>query len=390
MTIHQACVVMPWHQTEPMNERARFVHVYQEKIYSMTELCSRFGISRKTGYKWINRFEKEGLDGLFNRSRAPHNCPHRTPRDIEKRIVESCKSQRYKRGPRKLRRLLQDEHPEANWPPVSTFADIYKRNGLSMQRKPRQARDHLGRGTVDTSIPNAVWTADYKGHVPIDRRRCHPLTIQDSGSRLLIDCRALASTSREEAWPVFEKAFQQFGLPDAIRTDNGVPFVANGWLGLTKMAVWWIKLGIDPQRTRPGRPQDNARHERMHRTLKIHTMMPPSSTFEDQQRRFDDFRDDFNNVRPHQALDDDTPASRYKPSGRVMPDRIKEPTYPDHFEVRKVSGHGTIKFKNNDVFVSQALVGEQIGLEEVDFEIWDIVFYKTSLARYDEKNQRIT
>lgn len=373
-----------------MKERIRFVLAYQEHIYAMTELCERFSISRKTGYKWLNRCDSDGLLGLVDRSRAPHSCPHRTPVEIEASIVASFEASRWKRGPRKLRRLLQDNHPDVNWPPISTMGDILKRHGLVASRKRRVKRSHPGAGTLTTTAPNEVWSADYKGEVMINRRYCYPLTILDSESRSLLSCQGLSSTSTDEAWPVFEEAFYQYGLPDAIRTDNGSPFVSHGTLGLTRMNVWWLKLGISHQRITPGKPQQNARHERMHRTLKEETMIPPAETVEEQQYRFDQFRDDYNNVRPHEALDDDVPASRYRPSDRPMPERIEEPTYPGHFEVRKVNSCGTIRFKNKPVFLSHALAGEHVGLEEVDFEIWDIVFYETQLARYSEKIQRIT
>lgn len=381
---------MPWYQTEPMKERIRFVLDHEKDLYSMTELCERFSISRKTGYKWLSRYHSDGLLGLVDRSRAPHSCPHRTPIEIEDSIVASFEASRWKRGPRKLRRLLQEEHPEVYWPPISTTGDILKRHGLVASRKRRVNRSHRGAGTLTTTAPNEVWSADYKGHVKINRRDCHPLTILDSESRLLLGCQALTSTSFAEARPVFEDVFGQYGLPDAIRTDNGTPFAIDSTLGLTRMAVWFLKLGISHQRIRPGKPQDNGRHERMHRTLKEDTMIPPADTVEEQQQRFDEFRDDYNNVRPHEALDDDVPTSRYRPSDRPMPEQIEEPTYPRHFEVRKVNSCGTIRFKNKPVFLSHALAGEYVGLEEVDFEIWDIVFYETQLARYSEKTQRIT
>ena len=381
---------MPWHRTEPMNERARFVISCKQQVYSMTELCERFGVSRKTGYKWLDRYERDGLQGLLDQGRAPHSCPHRTPIEIEQQILEAFEDSRFKRGPRKLRRLLQNELPDVNWPSKSTFGDIFKRHGLTSSRGRRAKKSHPGAGTLVAPAPNDVWTVDYKGQVRIDHRYCFPLTMLDSASRFLLRCQALTSTSRGEAWPVFEEAFQQYGLPDAIRSDNGTPFVSPGWLGLTRLAVWWIKLGIRHQRITPGKPQENPRHERMHRTLKEHTMLPPAKTMEAQQRRFDEFSDDYNNVRPHESLDDDVPASSYTPSNRLMPKRIEEPTYPGHFEVRKVDNNGVIRFKGQRFFLSKALAHEHVGLEEIDCEIWNIVFYEKSLARYSEQTQRIT
>ncbi len=381
---------MPWYQTEPMNERARFVISCNQQVYSMTELCERFGVSRKTGYKWLDRYERDGLEGLLDRCRAPYSCPHRTPEEIERHILNAFDNARYKRGPRKLRRLLQNEFPDVSWPSKSTFGDIFKRHGLTTSRGRRVKKSHPGAGALVAPAPNAVWTVDYKGQVRINHCYCFPLTILDSASRLLLSCQALTSTSRDEAWPVFKETFRQYGLPDAIRSDNGTPFVSMGWLGLTRLAVWWIKLGIRHQRITPGKPQENPRHERMHRTLKEHTMLPPAKTMEEQQRRFDEFRDDYNNVRPHEALEDEVPASRYTPSNRPMPERLVEPTYPGHFEVRKVNSTGSIRFKGKSVFLSHALAHEHVGLEEIDCEIWNIVFYETSLARYSEQTQRIT
>lgn len=356
----------------------------------MTELCDRFFISRKTGYKWLGRYHEQGAEGLVDRSRAPHSCPHRTPPEIEEVIVAKYNEHGRRWGPRIVRRLLQNDRPDINWPPASTIGDILKRRGLTKSRKRRVRKPHPGAGALVTSAPNEVWSADYKGEVKIEGRYCYPLTILDSHSRGLLKCQGLTSTSRKEAWPVFEDAFRQYGLPDAIRTDNGVPFVSHGRLRLTHLSVWWLKLDIRHQRITPGRPGENARHERMHRTLKEATMMPPAATMEGQQDLFDQFCEDYNNVRPHQALDDEVPSSRYQQSERKMPDRIEEPTYPGHYEVRKTSDKGTIRLKSKEIFLSHALKGEYVGLEEIQFGIWDIMFYETLLARYNEENQRIT
>ncbi len=381
---------MPWHQTAPVNERTRFVLAHEDGLYSMIELCDRFLISRKTGYKWLARYHEFGTEGLLDRSRAPHSCPHRTPPEIETAIVAKFKEYDGKWGPRILRTLLRGECPDINWPPTSTIGDILTRKGLTKHRKRRVRKFHPGAGALVTTAPNEVWSADYKGEVKIDGCYCFPLTILDSHSRDLLKCQGLTSTSRVQAWPVFEDAFRQYGLPDAIRTDNGTPFVSPGRLSLTYLSVWWLKLGIGHQRITPGRPGENARHERMHRTLKEETMMPPAATMEGQQDLFDQFRERYNNVRPHQALDDEVPDSRYQPSQRQMPDRIEEPTYPGYFEVRKVSGGGVIRLKSKKIFLSHALRGEYVGLEEIKIGIWDIMFYEALLARYDEINHKIS
>jgi transposase InsO family protein len=373
-----------------MKERIRFVMACEENIYTMTELCERFSISRKTGYKWLERYRTEGLEGLQERSRLPHNCPHRTPGAIADLIAAESIRYRCKWGPRKLRRLLQEKHPEINWPPTSTMSDILKRRGLTVSRRRSRRVSHTGAGTLVATAPNQVWSTDYKGQAKVGGDYCYPLTILDSSSRYLLSCQGLRSTSRAEAWPVYQEAFHTYGLPEAIRTDNGTPFVSSGRLGLTQLSVWWLKLGIGHQRIRPGKPQDNGRHERMHRTLKQDTMMPPATTMQAQQRRFDHFREEYNNVRPHQSLDDQVPAARYAPSHRAMPDRIEEPNYPGHFEIRKVTSNGEIRFKNAWVFLSLALAGEHVGLEEIDLGVWDVVFYDTSLARYNQQTNRLS
>jgi len=380
---------MAWKETTPLNERMRFIEDLQRELESMAELCRRYGISRKTGYKWKRRYEEEGLEGLQDRSRAALYCPHQTSEDVVQKIVE--KRQLHPTwGAKKIRRLLERENSEAVWPARSTICSILKREGLIQTKRRRPRRGHPGRPTTTAEAPNQIWTADYKGQFKTRNGvYCYPLTIADLFSRYLIECRGLLSTHGHGAKRVFEKVFREYGLPDRIRTDNGVPFATSAIARLSKLSVWWLRLGIHPELIEPASPQQNGAHERMHRTLKAETTRPPAANCSRQQRRFDTFKDEFNNVRPHEALDLDTPASNYSTSTRPFPDKLPEIVYPDHYELRLVSKNGGIRWMGSHVPVSHTLEGEYIGLEEIDNGIWDVFFGTLLLGRLDERIMRI-
>lgn len=380
---------MPWMETDAMRERVRFLVDYTSGDWTMSELCRRHGVSRPTGYKWVKRFEAEGIAGLRERRRAPASCPHATPEPVVQLILAARREHGW--GARKLRRVLERRHPGLALPARSTIFDILKRNGLVKPKRRRTRWKHPGAVPLTTTTPNQVWTADFKGQFRTrDGVYCYPLTVVDHYSRFLLECRGLHSVRTEGAKPAFERLFREFGLPDAIRTDNGAPFASTGIHGLCELNTWWLQLGITQQRIHPASPQENGAHERMHKTLKKDTTRPPAANLRAQQRKFDRFRDVYNNERPHEALDDDTPASRYTPSPRPYPRRITPPDYPGHLEKRRVSNAGVFRLKTSQHFLSNALKGQYIGLEEVDDGLWNIVYYDTLLGRLDEKSGRLT
>jgi putative transposase len=380
---------MVWTETNPVNERRRFIADHASGHWTMTDLCARYGISRNTGHVLVRRFALEGESAFEERSRAPKACPHRTPDELEALIIAERKARGW--GARKLLRVLRDRHPDVVWPARSTIDDILVRNDLVKPRRRRARWEHPGSGPARASAPNAVWTTDFKGQFrTCDGIYCYPLTIVDLYSRYLLRVSGLPNVRTEGAKPVFERLFREVGLPAAIRSDNGSPFASTGIHGLCELNTWWMKLGISHQRIRPGCPQQNGAHERMHRTLKRDTARPPAANHAAQQRRFDAFRKDFNFERPHEALDDETPGSIWVPSSRPFPKRIAPPEYAGHCEVRRVSNAGSFRLLSVPVFLSQALNGEYIGLEEIEDGLWNILFYSTLLGRFDQATGKIT
>ena len=270
---------MPWLETEPMKERVRFIVELESGLYSMTELCSRYGISRKTGYKWAARYSWEGVEGLRDRSRAPRNCPHRTPEALVEALV-TLRRKHPRWGPRKLLAYMKKRQSRKAWPARSTVGDILRRHGLVVPRR-RSRRTVVRRvALIEPQAPNEVWSVDFKGQFRLGSRElCYPLTLADGLSRYLLSCRGLPSTVRTGVEPVMERAFRDYGLPRAILSDNGTPFATRALRGLSRLSVWWIKLGIEPLLIEPGHPEQNGRHERMHRTLKEETARPPKATW---------------------------------------------------------------------------------------------------------------
>jgi transposase InsO family protein len=380
---------MPWQKTDPMKERMRFVALAEAGLFSMTDLCERFGIARKSGYKWKERFDAEGPEGLIDRNRAPHHCPQKTSDEVSEAIIE-MRRKHPSWGPRKLLRVLEDRRPELHLPAPSTAGVILAREGLVSGRPHRQHIKHPYTPAIEASEPNAVWTVDFKGEFRTGNGvPCYPLTIVDHYSRYLLGCRALPSTATHGARAAFERLFRDVGLPAAIRSDNGIPFASNGIYGLTTLSVWWIQLGIRLQRTMPRHPEQNGAHERMHRTLKAETARPPARNLKAQQRRFDEFRIEYNTERPHEAIGQCTPATLWAPSPRPYPERLPEPSYPGHFEVRHIKRFGEFKLHNQRVFLSTALAYCSIGLEETDDGIWSIYFCDVLLGRFDERTKRL-
>ncbi len=376
-------------ETNKEAQRQAFVHDYESGQWSVTELCERYGVTRPTGYLWIERYQVTGEAGLVERSRAPSVCPHRTPRETERRILALRK--RYGWGAKKLLQVLEKQHPDVAWPARSTVNAILERHGKLRKNRRRRKWKHPGAARLETAGPNQVWPADFKGQFKTrDGRYCYPLTVTDHYSRKLLVCRGLPSVRTEGAKPVFRRAFREVGLPEAIRTDNGAPFASTGIHGLCELNVWWMQLGIVHQRIRPSNPQENGQHERMHKDLKRETTRPPAANLRGQQRKFDRFRCVYNGERPHDGIDGDFPCERWEPSHRPHPERIQLPDYPAHLEVRRVSAAGTFRLKAKQPFLSNALADEHIGLEEVGDGLWNIVYYRTLLGRIDERTGRIT
>ena len=384
---------MPWRHVEVMKERFQFVRDARRRLVSFTELCAIYGISRPVGYKWLHRAEHSGMNYLEELSRRPHECPHATPPALTGRLLE-VRRHHPTWGPRKLLALVrrQDQRRglELPWPARSTVAELLRRNGLTNRRRRRVRRGHPGRPLTPMTAPNVIWTADYKGQFRLrDGRYCFPLTVQDGYSRYLLGCRGLTGTTTNESRPVFQRLFQEYGLPEILRSDNGVPFATQALARLSELSVWWIRLGIYPELIEPAHPEQNGRHERMHRTLKQATTLPPALSPRSQQQRFDVFRAEYNEVRPHEALQDATPASIYERSPRPYPNTLPPMEYPAHFEVRFVSANGGIRWHNGWVNVSHVLGGQHIGFEEIDDGEWDVYFGRMKIGRFHERLRRI-
>ena len=379
---------MPWKETRVSSERLNFMVDWLGEEGSMAELARRYGISRKTAYKWVCRWQAEGLAGLLDRSRAPRNQPNRVAPERVARILEL--RDRYRWGPKKLRALLQREAPQEPWPALSTIEEILKDHGRVLPRKKRRRVPPQSRPLAHATEANRLWCVDFKGQFYTDDGVCcYPLTITDAYSRFLLRCQGLWSTEYAAVRPVFEWAFREYGMPAGIRSDNGPPFASRAVAGLSRLSLWWVKLGIVPERIAPGRPQQNGRHERMHLTLKQETASPPAGTFRQQQRRFDAFREAFNHVRPHEALGMATPASWYRPSGRAYPRGESEVRYPVNWTVRKVDGNGYFSWRHQPVFLSEVLVGEAVGMKAVDERYWRVFLGPVWLGAFDSRERRL-
>ncbi len=336
---------MPFCTTDPLMERARLVAAHLDGQFSVTELADRFSVSRPTVYKWIERFKYGGAEALADRSRARSTQHARTSPEAERLLVEARRAHPTW-GARKLLPYLAVRHDGVEWPAVSTAAAILARHGLTKPRRKRRPPKHPGSTPLVAEAPNAVWTVDYKGQFRMrDGELCYPLTVCDAHSRFILSCHGLPSVEQYAALRQFDRLFREYGLPDAIRSDNGTPFATQALCGLSRLSVWWIKLDIDHDRIDPGQPQQNGAHERMHRTLKAECARPPEHDMASQQVRFDAWRAEFNADRPHEALALAVPASVYTPSAREMPDVLPTPEYPGHYEVRYLSKDGNVRFK---------------------------------------------
>ena len=378
---------MPWKECQVVDERLRFVarRLDGEK---MAPLCAEFGISRKTGYKIFERYRDCGVEGLTDRSRRPYRHALQLPMAVEKLIV-ALKRDYPSWGAPKIRARLRQRWPGVRCPAISTVHAVLDRHGLVTRRGPRRRRA-AGTPLSWPDQPNALWCADYKGEFMLaDRRYCYPLTLTDFASRYLLRCEALSTTQERYAFTVFDQVFKEFGLPAAIRTDNGVPFASpNALFGLSRLSVWWLRLGIQIERIKPGHPEQNGRHERMHLTLKTEATKPAAPNFLQQQARFDAFLARFNHERPHQALDMRVPGELYTPSTRPyrgLPDL----TYPFHDWTAVITHCGRLCFDRRKVNVSQVFAGQQVGVRQVTDRIWLVSFMDYDLGYFDDETCRL-
>lgn len=377
---------MPWKESVIMNERLKFIGrlLQGEK---MAELCREFGISRKTGYKFWDRYQKIGLHGLTDRMRRPYRYANQLPMQVEEEILR-IKREKPSWGAPKIREILQRRYPEVHSPAKSTIHCILDRHGLVKRHKKRRYKPQ-GTPLVSTQNPNDLWCADYKGEFTLtDHRYCYPLTITDFSSRYLLACEALESVAASGSFDVFERTFKEFGLPKAIRTDNGIPFSSPCSLfGLSRLSVWWLRLGISVERIRPGNPQENGRHERMHLTLKKEATRPAGENLLQQQEKFDAFIDEFNTQRPHQALGMKFPSELYTPSPRFYKG-IQEISYPFHDRTITVTYCGRICIGKLKINLSRSFSGQDLGIVEVQDGIWLVSFMQYDLGYFDEQSRR--
>jgi putative transposase len=363
---------MPWKESRVPDQRYQLIQEY-EAGESISALAEIYGVSRKTVYKWIARHESDGLEGLEDRSRRPHCSPTRVSAEIEEAIIAA--RLRWKWGPRKLLVKLREQDSSVSWPHAGTIAEILKRKGLVRMARKRARTPPYQQPFAEVAAPNQVWCADFKGWFrTADGTRIDPLTITDASSRYLLRCQAVERMGCEHAHAVFEAAFREYGLPQVMHTDNGVPFASVAPGGLSRLSMWWVKLGIVPERSRPASPQENGRHERMHLTLKQATAQPPKTTRRAQEQAFQEFQRTYNEHRPHEALDYRTPASCYQASQRVYPRRVPELEYDNDMQVRRISQQGSLKWQGERTFISEVFAYEYLGLKAID-ERWREVLY---------------
>ena len=355
---------MGWTETCAVEERMRFVLAVQEHEESFAAVCRQFGVSRRVGYKWLARFEEEGVAGLFDRPRVPLHQPQRIADSIAERCLEVRRAHPTW-GPLKVRAFLARKSGQMEWPAASTIGELFDREGLTVKRKLRRRSPPSSAPFADCEAANDTWCIDFKGwFLTGDGKRCEPLTLTDAYSRYLLRCQALVRTDTDHVWPVLDAAFREFGLPHYLRSDNGSPFASRGAGGLSRLSVKLIKAGVTPERIAPGKPQQNGRHERMHLTLLQEVASPPATNMRQQHERLRSFQQFYNEERPHQALDHATPADRYQPSTRRFDGVLRKPEYSDDRDVRSVRRNGDIKWQGSTIYISEALVGEPVGLTE--------------------------
>ena len=381
---------MSWTETCVMEQRIKFIMDVLDGTYNMSELCSYYNISRKTGYKWLDRYQQGGIEALPDRSRAPHSHPNEISRQVKEAIL-AVKSRFSKWGAPKIRARLEREHP--NWdsyPAISTIGLFLSKQNLTCPRKRHRKATPTEPPLTSGRYVNQVWCADFKGHFKTGNgSRCNPLTISDHASRYLLCCRHVDRMSHELVKMHFERVFRRYGLPQVIRTDNGTPFSSRGLGGLSQLSYWWIRLGIYPERIEPGHPEQNGRHERIHKTLKDHTARPAAKNLSVQQQRFDKFRKEYNEYRPHEALEMRTPSECYSRSPKKFPSRLPQLWYPDHVQVKRVYPHGDIQYKGKRLFTTECLACDYVGIEQINEDMSLLWYCDYLLGRIDHRKWQV-
>lgn len=365
---------MPWKITNPMDQKIQFIADWQRAHYSLTDLSKKYGISRKTAYKWCSRYETVGIDGLKDQSRVPKHSPNKTNDAVIALLIKE-KLKNRNRGPVKIYHQLKRRYPGLPLPAPSTIAHWLKKNGLVQRRKKRNRVPPYAEPFIRAQAPNDVWSADYKGQFYTRNRQvCYPLTISDNYSRYLLKCVGLPGPRYRQTRSVFEDVFREYGLPNAIRVDNGTPFAGRCVGGLSRLSIWWIRLGIMPERIERGAPEQNGRHERMHRTLKLEAIHSTTVNIKEQQKLFDVFLYDYNNNRPHEALNHEPPAEHYRCSSRQYVERLPAVEYDLDYTVRSVRYNGYFRFNGQFYYLTDLLYKERVGLKEFADGQWTIYY----------------
>ncbi|MDM3872687.1 IS481 family transposase [Porticoccus sp. W117] len=381
---------MPWKEVRPMDQKVLFISDWLRGALSFTELCQRYGISRKTGYKWTKRYQSLGIDGLGEQARRPHDSPLKIPYRIRKAIVTLRTKQRITPGAKKIQVLLAQQFSDDLIPSQTTIYRILHSEGLVKKRKHRQRVAPFPQPFAPVDQSNQLWSVDFKGQFKVGSGQwCYPLTVMDHHCRYLLCCYGQSNVALDDTKEAFVRVFKEYGLPQRIRSDNGVPFASRAVGGLSRLSAWWVRLGICPERIEPGKPQQNGRHERMHRTLKQAVAQPPAHSMRSQQSRFNQFQKEYNEQRPHEALSQNTPDSLYRASNRAFPSKLPELTYPDHFEVKKVRQSGVLYWNNGQLYVSHILQGDWVGMEEVDDGVWDLYYGPVRLGGFDVRQCKV-
>jgi len=378
---------MPWKVKDVVEQRKELIEQYlqQERV---TELSRQYGISRQTIYKWIERYERQGEEGLADQRRAPHRHPNQCEESIRERVLE-LRREHSRWGPRKLKAYLEGHSPEEAWPTGSTIGGWLREEGLTHRRRRRRHTPPMSQPLSHATAPNQLWCADFKGWFRTgDGQRIDPLTLTDAATRYLLRCTAVEKADGPQVRAVLEAAFREYGMPEAIRTDNGPPFASPAPAGLSRLSLWWIRLGIRHERIAPGQPQQNGRHERFHLTLSQETASPPAATRLGQQRAFGRFQNIYNQQRPHEALHYATPQSVYIGSARIFPARVPEPQFPPGVVLRRISQQGSLKWRGERTFLSEVLARQNVGLLRADDRYWEVYYGPVRLGWFDGRTPR--
>jgi transposase InsO family protein len=380
---------MPWKEIKPMDQKLQLIADWNSQNFSKTDLSKKYALSRKTVYKWILRYIKLGIDGLKDQSKEPFCKPNSTKKHIIQKIID-CKLEHPKRGPKKIFHILLKKYPDIELPAPSTIGYWLKKNNLVIERRKIKRVPPYNNHFAQCLEPNDSWSIDYKGQFYTQNKRvCYPFTISDNYSRYLLKCQCLPGPRYDETKAVLEQAFREYGIPRAIRSDNGTPFASKSVAGLSRLSIWFIQHGIIPERIEKGCPQQNGRHERMHKTLKYETLDTVAKNLKEHQERFYRFQIDYNYYRPHEALEQKTPIEFYKKSSSLYVEKTRKPFYDYDFVVRQVRQNGEIKFKGNIYFLTSLLNGHPIGLKQIDEDNWDIYFYFFPIASLNLRKNKI-